>query len=53
MAIHHVPRRDLHEALQRFTREHVERVTSVCPDPEDSQCFLVITESFEIETRSA
>ena len=49
--IHHVPRRDIHDALRRFTREHVERVTSVVPDPEDSDCFLVLTESSEIETR--
>lgn len=53
MPVHHVPRRDLHAYLEQFTRQNVERVMSVCPDPEDSQCFLVVTESFEIETRSA
>jgi len=51
MPIHHVPRRELHDALHRFTRESVERVTSVIPDPEDSQCFLVLTELVEVETR--
>jgi hypothetical protein len=51
MPIHHVPRRELHDALQRFTRESGERVTSVIPDPEDSQCFLVLTELVEVETR--
>jgi hypothetical protein len=51
MPIHHVPRRELHDALHRFTRESGERVTSVIPDPEDSQCFLVLTELVEVETR--
>ena len=51
MPIHHVPRHQLHDALHRFTREEGERVTSVVPDPEDSQCFLVLTEPVEVETR--
>ena len=51
MPIHHVPRRELHDAQHLFTRENVERVMSVVPDPEDSQCFLVLTELVEVETR--
>lgn len=51
MPVHHVPRRELRDHLQEFTRQRAEHVVSVVPDPEDSDCYLVVTEWHEIETR--
>lgn len=53
MAVHHVPRRDLHDALQRITRDTGERVQSVTPDPDDTDCFIVLTDGEAIETRAS
>jgi hypothetical protein len=48
----HVPRAELHDRLQQLTRERVQRVVSVVPDPDDPDCYIVHSESFEIETRN-
>ena len=53
MPVHHIPRGRLHEDIVQLTREQHE-VVSVTLDPDDAQCYIVVTSTpGEVETRPA
>ena len=50
MPEHHIRRGRLHEGLVEL-RAQSEEIVWVFPDPDDQDCYLVITKSLEGETR--
>jgi hypothetical protein len=51
MPEHHIRRGRLHEGLVEL-RAIAEEVVSVTVDPDDDDCYVVITKPVDVETRS-
>jgi hypothetical protein len=50
MPEHHIRRGRLHEGLLEL-RAHAEEVVTVTVDPDDEECYVVITKVVDIEER--